>query len=204
MERPKIPGTPLVFLVVGLLAGVSPAAAQTKTAQGTVTAVSARSLTVKVANVDMTFAIDDKTVVEAPGAGTQTRRQGGVKVTDFVKSGGNVVVTYNEANGVNRATSIRTVSSPGGSGPETKVAAGTVKAVSAASLTVTSGGKDMTFSVTRNTRVLGQGAGRATREAGGSIPITGLVSSGDTVSVSYTEAGSTMSASEVRVTVKAR
>lgn len=204
MERSKIPGTPLVFLVVGLLAGVSPAAAQTKTAQGTVTAVSAQSLTVKVANANMTFAIDDKTVVEAPGAGTQTRRQGGVKVTDFVKSGGNVVVTYNEANGVNRATSIRTVSSPGGSGPETKVAAGRVKAVSAASLTVTSGGKDMTFSVTRNTRVLGQGAGRATREAGGSIPITGLVSSGDTVSVSYTEAGSTMSASEVRVTVKAR
>ena len=136
MAQWRIPGT-FVFLAVALLAVVKPATAQTKTAQGAVTAVSARSLTVKVATTDITFAIYDKTVIEAPGAGTQTRREGGVKVTDFIKAGGNVVVTYGEANGVNRATTIRTVSSPGGSGPETKVAAGTVKAVSASSLTVT-------------------------------------------------------------------
>ena len=58
----------------------------------------------------------------------------------------------------------------------------------------------MTFSVTKDTKVLGKGAGTATREAGGTIAITSLVKAGDTVSVSYTEAGAAKTASEVRVT----
>ena len=57
----------------------------------------------------------------------------------------------------------------------------------------------MKFSVTKDTKVLGKGAGTATREAGGTIPITSLVKAGDSVSVSYTEAGTAMTASEVRV-----
>jgi hypothetical protein len=195
----------IVILVLGLLAAARPAVAQTKTAQGTVTTVSGQSLTVKVGGADTTFVTDAQTKVEAPGAGGQTRREGGVKVADYVKVGGNVLVTYREANGANLAIIIRPVASAGGSsGPETKIVTGTVKAVSAGSLTVTSDGRDMPFAINRNTRVLFPGAGRATRDAGGTIAITSLVSAGDTVSVSYTEAGGTSTASEVRVTIKAR
>jgi len=192
----------LAMTLLGLVAVASPAAAQTKTAQGTVSAVSGSSLTLKIAGAaDMTFVIDDKTTVEASGAGKETRSTGGVKVADYIKPGSNALVTYRVANGTNQATNIRRVSSPGGpAGPETKIAAGAAKAVSAGSLTISSGGKDMTFSVTKDTKVLGKGAGTATRAAGGTIAITSLVKAGDTVSVSYTEAGSAKTASEVRVT----
>lgn len=191
----------LALTLVGLAAVASPAAAQTKTAQGTVSTVSGNSLTLKIAGAaDMTFAMDDKTTVEAPGAGKQTRATGGVKVTDYIKPGGNALVTYHVANGTNQAISIRPVSSAGGpAGPETKIAAGTAKAVSAGSLTISSGGKDMTFAVTKDTKVLGKGAGTAAREAGGTIAITSLVKAGEAVSISYTEAGTTKTASEVRV-----
>lgn len=193
-----------VFAVtlLGLAAVASPAAAQTKTAQGTVATVSRSSLTLKITGAaDMTFAIDDKTTVEASGAGRETRSTGGVKVADYIKPGSNALVTYRVANGTNQATNIRHVSSPGGAaGPETKIAAGAAKAVSAGSLTISSGGKDMTFSVNKDTKVLGKGAGTATREAGGTIAITSLVKTGDAVSVSYTEAGAAKTASEVRVT----
>ncbi len=207
MGRLKVLGIPLLaVLVLGLSIGASPAAAQTKTARGTATAVSDSSLTVKVGAKDMTFAIDAKTVVQAKGAGTKTRATGGVKLTDYVKTGGAVLVTYREVNGANQAVTVTPVASAGSgvSAPESKVAAGGVKSVSAGSLSVTSGGKDMTFAITARTKVLGKGAGTAAREAGGKIAITSLVSSGDTVSVSYTEAGGKMTATEVRVTVKAR
>jgi hypothetical protein len=208
MGRLKVYGIPLLaVLVLGLSIGASPAAAQNKTARGTATAVSDSSLTVKVGAKDMTFAIDAKTVVQARGAGTKTRTEGGVKVTDFVKTGGAVLVTYSTANGTNTAVTIQPVSSAGSTaaaGPETKIAAGAVKSVSDSSLSVTSGVKDMTFAITAKTKVLGKGAGTATAAAGGKIAIGSLVSSGDTVSVSYTEAGSAMTATEVRVTVKAR
>ena len=140
----------LAMTLLGFAAAASPAAAQTKTAQGTVSAVSGSSLALKITGAaDMTFAIDDKTTVEAPGAGRQTRSTGGVKVTDYIKPGGNALVTYRVANGTNQATNIRPVSSPGGApGPETKIAAGAAKTVSAGSLTISSGGKDMTFEAT--------------------------------------------------------
>jgi Domain of unknown function (DUF5666) len=206
MNQRRTPGAVCAFLMAtGLLAYAGPAAAQTKTAQGTVTAVSARSMTVKVGGADMSFTIDEQTVVRASGAGTQTRREGGVKVADYIKTGGNVVVTYREANGSRIATNIRPVASAGGApGEGSKTATGSVKTVSAASLTVTNAGKDMTFAVTRNTQVRAAGAGTATREAGGALPITGLVHAGDAVSVTYTEAGGAMTASAVRITAKAR
>ncbi len=208
MGRLKAYGIPLLaVLVLGLSIGASPAAAQDKTARGTATAVSDTALTVKVGDKDMTFVVDAKTVVSARGAGTQTRREGGVKVTDFVKTGGAVMVTYREAGGTNTALTIQPVSSPGSGsseGPETKIAAGTVKAVSDTSLTVTSSGKDMTFAVTSTTKVEAKGAGTATKAAGGKIAFSALVGNGDTVSVSYTEAGAKMTATEVRVTIKNR
>jgi hypothetical protein len=207
MGRLKVLGIPLLaVLVLGLSIGASPAAAQTKTARGTATAVSDSSLTVKVGDKDMTFAIDAKTVVQAKGAGTKTRATGGVKLTDYVKTGGAVLVRYRSANGANQAVTIQPISSAGSGVPgvESKIATGVVKSVSDSSLSVTSGGKDMTFAITASTKVLGKGAGTAAAAAGGKIAIGSLVSAGDTVSVSYTEAGGAMTASEVRVTIKAR
>ena len=75
--------------------------------------------------------------------------------------------------------------------------------MTASTLVVTDSGKDLTFAVDKDTRVLAKGAGTATQAAGGSIAFTKLVSVGDTVSVSYAGAGATMRATEVRVTVNA-
>ena len=205
MERTRTPGTLLLAVTaVLLLAGAGRAAAQTRTAQGTTTAVSASTLIVKIADVDMAFALDAKTVIEAPGAGAQTRRDGGIKPADYIKAGGNVVVTYREVNGARHAVSIRPVATAGGTDPETKIAAGKVKTVSPDSLTVQSGGQDLRFGIAKSTLVLGAGAGTATRAAGGRIAITNLVNAGDGVSVSYVDAGGALNAAEVRVTVKAR
>ena len=194
MGRLKVYGIPLLaVLALGLSIGASPVAAQTKTARGTATAVSDTSLTVKAGDKDMTFAIDAKTVVSAKGAGTKTRKEGGVKVTDYVKTGGAVLVTYREAAGAMTAVTIQPIASAGASGgaegPETKTAAGIVKSVAGSTLVVTSDGKDMTFALTPATKVEAKGAGKATAAAGGKIEFGSLVSAGDTVSVSYTEAG---------------
>jgi hypothetical protein len=206
----------LATLVLAGPLGLRSATAQSKTARGTVVAASDASLTVKAGAREMTFAIDKNTVVSAPGAGTKTRRAraagaSGIKLTDAVKTGGAVVVTYREANGSMRATQVRPVSSAGAGGgttsdaaaPAEKRATGKVKSVAADSLTITGGGKDWTFSIDPSTKVLGKGAGTKAAAAGGRTAITSLVRTGDTVSVSYREAGAAMQATSVRVTVKA-
>jgi hypothetical protein len=193
-------------------AGVVPAVAQTKEARGTAVAVSDSSLTVKVADKDMKFAVDAKTVVGAPGAGRATRdAQGkgaaGIKLTDIVKTGSGVVVMYREANGAMVATEIRSVpaasSGATASSSSSSTANGKVKSVTASSMVITDNGKDSTFAIDSNTKVLAKGAGTATRAAGGSIAFTSLVGVGDTVSVSYTGSGQAMRATEVRITVNA-
>ena len=209
----------LRFLAVPLLAvlafawSVRPVMAQAKQARGTVTAVSDASLTVKVGDKDVTFAVDQNTRVGAPGAGRRTRDVkatggSGIKLSDVVKTGGAVLVFYNETGGTNRATEVRTIASAGSGGGSVtegpKTANGKVKSVAAGSLVITDDGKDSTFAVDANTKVLGQGAGTATKQAGGKVSITDLVSAGDTVSVSYLEAGGAMRATRVRITVKAR
>ena len=206
-----------VVLIASLaLAGlmcVRPASAQNRTARGTTTAVTDVSLSVKVGERDMTFAIDSKTVVEAPGAGRQTRAAQaagavGIKLTSVIQSGQPVLVTYTEANGRNLATNISRVSSAGsggGSMTESPAAAtGIVKSVTASTLVVTTNGKDSTFTLDQKTLVVGRGAGSATAAAGGRIAITNLVSAGDTVQVSYSPAEGSMRATEVRVTAKVR
>jgi hypothetical protein len=217
MGRPRALVIPLLAtLVLAGPVGLRSAAAQTKTARGTVVTASDASLTVKVGPREMTFVIDKNTAVLAKGAGTKTRQAReagapGIKLTDAVKTGGAVVVTYREANGAMQATEVRSVSSAGAGGgstsesaaPAAKVAAGKVKSVTAGSLTITGGGKDWNFSVDPSTKVLYKGAGKKTTAAGGRTPITTLVSTGDTVSVSYRETGGTMQATSVRVTVKA-
>src|SRR5438552_1776850 len=113
MRRTKLLGIPVLALVVLVgPVGVRPVAAQAKTARGTVTAVSDSSLTVKVGAEDKTFAVDSSTVLEAKGAGARSRAKGqagapGLHLTDIVKSGGAVVVSYTEAKGANHATRVR-------------------------------------------------------------------------------------------------
>jgi hypothetical protein len=221
MGRVQRLGIPvLAVLLLGVTVGLRPATAQTtKEARGTVSAVTDSSLRVRVGTQEMNFAIDSKTAVLARGAGRQTRDAQaagapGIKITDVFKPGAAVIVTYTEAAGRMTATEVRAVSDPGPGGgsvssppppaPPTKTVSGKVKSATADSLVVTVDNKDMTFGVTPDTKVEAKGAGTATQAAGGRITFTSLVGAGDTVAVTYTESGSRMSASEVRITIKAR
>jgi len=185
-----------------------------KTARGTVTAVSGDSVSVKVGDQDMKFAVDKDTRVITAGGGTKTRKAqaagaAGVKVADVLKVGQAVEVTYGESGGTMQAIDIRTMAKVPAAGasataaPAAKTAAGTVKDVSATSLTITDKSKDLTFSVDNSTRVIGKGAGTKAKAGGGKIPITDLVASGDQVSVTYHETDGAMHAASVRVVTKA-
>jgi hypothetical protein len=82
---------------------------------------------------------------------------------------------------------------------------GTVKAVSADSVTVTVQGKDMTFKVDKATDLVGPGLGTKTREAKAAgqagLAITQAMKAGDRVEVHY--AAATMMAEEIRTGVSA-
>ncbi len=75
-------------------------AGKTMTANGTVSAVTADSLTVKAKEGEMTFAIDSTTKVEAKGASHKSDAMKDEKkptmVTDFVKVGDTVSVKYHD------------------------------------------------------------------------------------------------------------
>jgi hypothetical protein len=207
MGRVRVFVVSLLAVLVSVWAA-HPATAQTKEARGAVVSVTDSSLTVKVADKDMKFAVDAKTVVGAPGAGratrdAQTAGAPGIKLTSFIQPGAGVIVTYREANGALVATEVRSV--PGAAAASTAPASGTangkVKSVTGTSLVVTDSGKDMTFMVDKDTKVVAKGAGTATQAAGGSIAFTKLVGVGDTVSVSYAGTGPAMRATEVRIVV---
>ena len=207
--------TSLAFaLAVAVLLGLpAPLIAQdTKMARGTATIVVDDSLTVKTPEGDRKFVVDSKTTVEAVGAGTRTRRaqaagQAGPKLTEILKVGQPVAVNYTESSGTLRAVSIRAISGFGASGAGEAAAAktmsGTVKSISAASMTIAgSGGASSTFTIDGTTKVVARGAGTAAAAAGGKTAITEMVGTGDTVSVTYHQAGSVLHAAEVRVTAK--
>jgi hypothetical protein len=191
---------------------------ETKTARGTVTAMSADSVTVKVGAKDMTFNVDNKTEVIAPGAGTKSRAakakgETGPKLADVIKTGQAVRVTYHEMGSMNHAATIEGIASAGSSGGSTsdekkaaaaKHASGTVKSVSASSLTVTGGGKDYTFDVDSKTNVIGTGLSTKSKAKGTKLTITEAVATGDKVTVTYHDMGGTMHASTIRVTAKAK
>jgi len=191
----------------------SQALAQTaaKTARGTVTAMAAGSVTVKVANVDVTFTVDDKTSVTAAGAGTkqgaaQKAGMAGPKLGDVIKVGQAVSVSYHDMGGTLHAASITAVTSPGSSPAAAKSSTGTVQSVSVTSMTITgSSGAGATFTQTfaidSDTKVVGKGAGTASKA--GKVTIADLVANGDHVSVSFHDMGGTLHASSVRVTMKA-
>jgi hypothetical protein len=214
----------LIALALGAVAVVGWPTAQllaqeTKMARGTVTALGADSVTVKVGDQEMKFSVDAKTNVEAVGAGTRTRKaqaagQPGPKLSEVVKVGQPVAVSYHEMGGSLHASRIRAISSvPGAagavSGPGgTKTANGTVKSITPTSMTITgSSGSGATFTQTftidSSTKVIGKGAGTAAAAAGGKTVITELVGNGDHISVTYHAAGNALHAAEIRVTAKA-
>jgi len=84
------------------------------------------------------------------------------------------------------------------------IVAGKVTSVTQNQLVVASGDRSFTFVVNADTDVLAKGATKATKAskaAGGSTTIATFVHVGDTVSVRHKDAGGTMTASEVRVTI---
>jgi hypothetical protein len=188
------------------------AVAQSKEVRGQVLAVSDSSLAVRAGEKALNFLIDKDTIIEANGAGTRTREakaagkeSAGIKVTDYVKAGGAVLVSYREVDGKNRALIIRSISSAGSGGEAaanvdaTKNVLGTVKSISGARLILDQGGHDMTFTIDRQTDVLARGGTRATKNAGGKVPITDIVHVGDLVRVQYRDVNGAMNAFEVQL-----
>ena len=185
----------------------STAVAQSKEVRGQVLAVSDSSLAVQAGDRALNFLIDEGTLIEAKGAGTRTRQakaagkdSAGIKLTDYVRVGNAVLVSYREVDGKNRALSIRSIASAGsGGGEAAKNVQGKVKSISGSRLILDQGGRDMTFTIDRETDVLARGATRATKQAGGSIPITDIVHAGDIVTVQYRDVNGSMKAFEVQV-----
>jgi hypothetical protein len=206
-----------VALVSSLSASVT--AQDTKSARGTVTAMTADAVTVKAGAQEMKFMVDAKTIVTAEGGSTATREAAatgkpGAQLAQLIKVGNAVEVNYTETKGMMHATRIRRVSSPGAGGGTTSDAAadrsnGTVDAVSATSLTITgsaAGGATFkqTFTIDGETKVVAQGASTASAAAGGKLQITDIVGKGDSVTVTYHKTGSTLHAAEVRVRQKSK
>ena len=162
----------------------------------------------------MKFTIDNSTTITAPGAGTKTRKaqaEGAKpKASELLSAGTPVEVKYHDMGGTMHAASIRAIASAGAAGgsvmadkPPAKTASGTVKSVSGSSLTITDAGKDMTFTVDKDTKAIGKGLGTKGAPTGGKLAVTEAISTGDTVSVTYHDMGGTMHAATVRVTTKA-
>jgi Domain of unknown function (DUF5666) len=217
MRRTILGRSLAVVTLVGWL--VAPALAQeTKSARGNVTAITGNSLTVKAGDRELKFTIDGKTVLTAEGAGTADRKaesagKPGPKLSDFIKVGDAVEVSYHETGGTLHAANVRRVSSAGGGGggttaseSRTETANGTVESLSGSTLTITgstSGGTfKQSFMIDGKTRVVAVGAGTAASAAGGKVSITDHVGVGDQVTVTYRTAGTTLHAEEVRVRSK--
>ena len=204
---------PLAALSVVVWPAPHALAQSTKSARGTVTAVAADSVTVKVGATDMKFTVDEKTNVEAPGAGGKARQaaaagKAGPKLGQLVRVGQAVEVSYHDIGGTLHAAAIKQVSTAGDAGMPAKSSSGKVTAVTATSLAIAGSGSGgatftQTFTIDPKTVVTGRGAGTAAAAKGGKTAATDLVGVGDTVSVSYREEGTTLHANNVRVTAKA-
>jgi len=205
-----------MLIVVGALLIASPSvwAQTTQTASGKVTAIDGASITVKVGDKDMVFAVDAKSEIIASGASTKTRAakaegKAGPSLIDVVKVGNAVEVKYAE-DGMHASTIrvLRSMPAVATSGTMNKSmdATGVVSSVTSASVTVKGAEGEWTFVIDNKTRVIGRGAGTTARQneaAGAKTTITDVVASGDTVSVKYREMDGAKHAAEVRVTKKA-
>ena len=208
----------IALLIVGVGLASQAAAQETKSARGTVTAIGGDSFTVKVAEAELKFTIDPKTVLTASGAGTADRKaeaagKPGLRLADFVKTGDAVLVSYQETGSTLRATRVQRVSTAGAgggttSGDSSESSSGTVDSLSGTTLTISgstgSGSFKQSFVVDGTTRVIAVGGSTAAAAKGGKVAITDLVGVGDQVTVSYRKAGSGLHADEVRVRAKAK
>jgi hypothetical protein len=88
------------LFVVAVILSSSTLQAATKTASGTVAAVSGDSLTVKAKDAELKLTIDSKTTIVGKGAGTKSAKMKeenkSPKITDFVKTGDIVTVKYDD------------------------------------------------------------------------------------------------------------
>ena len=206
----------IVLLIVGAGLTARAAAQDTKSARGTVTAVGGDSITVRVAERELKFTVDPKTLLTAIGAGTAERKadaagKPGPRVADFVKAGDAVEVSYQETGSTMRASTIRRVNSAGGgsmSPDRAETAEGRVDSISGSTLVITgsaasSGSFKQSFAVDATTKVIAVGASTAAAAKGGKLVLTDFVGIGDQVTVSYRKAGSGLHADEVRVMSKA-
>ena len=213
-------GTGLRFAMVLMIVGVGltarAAAQDSKSARGTVTAVGGDSITVRVAERELKFAVDPKTQLIAAGAGTAERKaeaagKPGPRVGDFVKAGDAVEFSYHETGSTLRASTIRKVNSAGGgsmSGDRAETAEGRVDSISGSTLAISGsaaggGSFKQSFAVDATTKVIAVGASTAAAATGGKLVLTDFVGIGDQVTVSYRKAGSGLHADEVRVRTKA-
>jgi hypothetical protein len=221
-----------VGVVAGLFllsAGATTAVAQpTKSVSGTVSAVGPDSVTVKVKDQDMKFVVDKMTDVIVRGATKATREakaegKSGPPIGSLVKAGQSVEVKYHEAG--MHAANIRVLPGAAAAAPaattgqkekeepkadkekaKSGTASGTVASMTGTSLTVKTSAGEQTFTVDAKTKVVGTGLGTKAKEAaaaGKKQVLSDTVHVGDTVSVSYREAGGDKQATEVRVRSKA-
>ena len=90
-----------------------PPAPKAMTATGVVSAVAGNTLTIKEKTGDATFTVDSKTVVSGRGFGTAGRKLenagGKPTLSEFVKEGDTVSVTYVEEGGAKKASNVRMV-----------------------------------------------------------------------------------------------
>lgn len=189
----------------------------TNRTRGTIAALGGDSITLKVRDQEMKFEVTSATVVEAKGAGTKERAakaegKAGPKLNEVVKTGEAAEISYYETeSGALRATRIRRVSSAGSasdSKPSEMISSGVVKSLSDNSMTISGssgGGATFTqsFTVDQTTKVIAKGAGTAAAASGGKLALTKAVAEGDRVRVSFHEAGTSLVASEILVTLKA-
>jgi Domain of unknown function (DUF5666) len=95
----------------GLTAGDATSEDTGDSVSGQITALSASSMTVKSGSGETTFSIDPKTRVLARGAGAATQEAratgGGPAITDLVKVGEEVVVTYRTSGKTSVASEVR-------------------------------------------------------------------------------------------------
>ena len=85
--------------------------------------------------------------------------------------------------------------------PKTLTANGTVKSVSADSLAITAGAKEMSFEVDSSTKFVGKGL--STKSGGAPMKVSDAVATGDHVKVAYHDMSGKMHAATVTVTAKA-
>ena len=216
----------VVAVVFLLSSGVGTASAQpTKTVSGTVTAVGPDSVTVKVNDHDMKFAVDKTTEVIARGGSTAERAakaegKSGPALSTMLKAGQSVEVKYHEA--AMHAASIRVLpgaapAAPAAAAapapttgekekPKSETVSGTVTSMTGTSLTVKTSAGESTFAIDAKTKIIGTGLGTKTQEAaaaGKKQVLSDVVGVGDSVSVSYHDMAGAKQASEVRVRTKA-